>query len=90
MKFLKKGAKLIIKNPSYLFNQNKRNIKFHFDIFHGYGNLEKAINLLEKEDRNDFYNFVQSRGNPKLHYWCAEERFWKSSRKKQQNMINIE
>ena len=44
---------------------------------------------LQEENRimNDFYNFVQSRGNPKLHYWCAEERFWKSSRKKQQNMI---
>ena len=58
MKFIKYGMGTIIKKPSVLLNKNKRNIKFHFDIFHGYGNLEKAINLLEKEDRNDFYNFV--------------------------------
>jgi len=60
MKFIKYGMSTIIKKPSVLLNKNKRNIKFHFDIFHGYGNLENAINLLEEEDRNDFYNFVTS------------------------------
>ena len=34
MKFLKKGFKLIIKKPSYLFDSKKRNIKFHFCLLY--------------------------------------------------------
>ena len=34
MKFLKKGLKIIIKNPKVLINENSRNIKFHFDLMH--------------------------------------------------------
>ena len=34
------------------------NIKFQFDIFHGSGNIEKAINLLDKNEQNDFYKFI--------------------------------
>ena len=58
MKFLKKGFKLIIKNPKILFSQKSRNIKFHFDIWHGSKYMEKAIALLEQEERNDFNDFV--------------------------------
>jgi hypothetical protein len=36
----------------------KINIKFQFDIFHGVGNIEKAINILNKNEREDFYKFV--------------------------------
>ena len=55
MKFLKKGFKIIIKNPLILFRNKSRNIKFHFDLMHGEGNLEKAISLIDdKEDREDF------------------------------------
>ena len=32
MKFLKKGFKLIISNPKFLFSEKSRNIKFHFDL----------------------------------------------------------
>ena len=39
---------------------------------------------------NDFCNFIQSRGNPKLYYWDAEERFWNSSRKNHGNFILME
>ena len=39
----------MIKNPSLFFNKNKRNIKFHFDLMHGEGNLDKAIILLDKK-----------------------------------------
>ena len=59
-KFLKKNFKTMIKNPSLFFDKSKRNIKFHFDMMHGQGNLEKAINLLEKEDRSSFKDFVNS------------------------------
>jgi hypothetical protein len=60
MKFFKKNFKTMIKKPSLFFNKNKRNIKFHFDMMHGPGNLERAIDLLEKNDRDDFKNFVKT------------------------------
>ena len=60
MKFLKKGLKLIIKNPKILFNQKLRNIKFHFDLMHGENNLYKAIDLLDKDNKEDFRDYVNS------------------------------
>ena len=36
---------------------------FHFNTFHGYGKLEKAIELMNDEDRNDFRNFVLKRNS---------------------------
>ena len=48
------------KKPSLFFDSKKRNIKFHFDMMHGEGNLEKAINLLNIKDRNDFRDYVNS------------------------------
>ncbi len=59
MKLLKHGLKSLILNPKYLFKKN-RNIKFHFDSFHGYGKLDLAIDLLDEEDREDFRKFVNS------------------------------
>ncbi len=59
-KFIKKNLKIMIKNPSLFFNKNKRNIKFHFDMMHGHGNLDIAINLLDKKDQKDFNDFVNS------------------------------
>ena len=50
----------MILNPSLLFDKNKRNIKFHFDLMHGDGNLDKAISLLEINDRKDFDYFVNT------------------------------
>ena len=43
----------MIKNPILFFDENKRSIKFHFDMMHGNKNLDKAINLLDQEDRED-------------------------------------
>ena len=59
-KFLKKNFSKIIKNPSLLYDKKKRNIKFHFDLMHGSGNLDKAISLIDDNDRKDFNNFVNS------------------------------
>ena len=61
MKFIKKGIKIIMKNPSYLYNQSKRTIKFHFDIMHGENNLNKAINLLDDENKEDFKKYVNTK-----------------------------
>ena len=60
-KFFKKNLKKIITKPSLIFDKNKRNIKFHFDLMHGEGNLEKAISLLDSsDDRKDFNEFVNT------------------------------
>ena len=80
MKFLKHGFKLIVKNPSYLFDKNKRNIKFHFDLMHGHKNLDKAIELLEPEDRKDFNEFVSSKTyfNPQNMFICKSKKILKN------------
>ena len=57
-KMIKRGFRSLIKNPSIFFNPKKQSIKFHFDMHHGYGNLDKAIDLLDDDDKNDFRNFV--------------------------------
>ena len=41
----------------FLFKKNQ-NIKLHFDIFHGDGIIEKASELLENEDKDDFKKFI--------------------------------
>ena len=60
MKLLKRGWKNLIRNPLIFFNKNYQNIKVQFDMHHGFGNLIKAINLLDQEDRKEFLNFVKT------------------------------
>ena len=38
-------------------------IKVHFDMYHGFGNLDKAIELLDINDREDFRNYVNTAGS---------------------------
>ena len=42
-KFIKHNLKKMVLNPGLFFDANKRTIKFHFDMMHGHGNLDKAI-----------------------------------------------
>ena len=79
-KIWKKGKKIIIKNPLLLFNKNKRNIKFHFDLMHGYKNLDRAIELLDTEDRNDFKEFVNTETsfNPHNMFICKSKNILKN------------
>ena len=68
MKMIKRGFKSLIKNPLPFFNENKRTIKFHFDMWHGNGNLDKAIDLLDNNERDNFREYTRqnvsfSRGN---------------------------
>ena len=58
-KILKYGKISLLRNLKEIFN-SKFNIRFHFDMFHGNGNLDKAIELLPEKDKNDFYNFVRN------------------------------
>tara|TARA_B100000029_G_scaffold496587_1_gene563113 strand:- start:1708 stop:2517 length:810 start_codon:yes stop_codon:yes gene_type:complete len=58
MKILKHGKLALLKNPSAIFKKN-RNLKFNFDMYHGCGLLDKAINLLDSKNKDDFFNFVK-------------------------------
>ena len=60
MKFIKNGMKIFLKKPLLFFSKKKRNLNFNFDFMHGYNNLSKAIELLDKENKNDFRKFVNS------------------------------
>ena len=59
-KFIKQNLITMLKNPKFIINKNNRTIKFHFDMMHGEGNLEKAIDLLETSDRKDFLHYVST------------------------------
>tara|TARA_B100001057_G_scaffold473501_1_gene538059 strand:- start:2289 stop:3116 length:828 start_codon:yes stop_codon:yes gene_type:complete len=76
MKFIKKGLPLIISNPKFLFNKDKRNIKFHFDLMHGRNNLSKAIDLLDVNHRESFRKFVESEVsfNPHNMFICKSKK----------------
>ncbi len=68
MKVIKYGKMAIIKNPKALFSKEGRTIRWQFDMFHGVGNLDKAIDLLPGDVREDFRNFTRketsfARGN---------------------------
>ena len=57
MKLLKYGKISFLRNPKALFKSG-RSIRFQFDMFHGNGVLDKAIDVLEDKERDDFRNFV--------------------------------
>ena len=74
-KFIKHNIKTIFFNPSLLFLKNKRTIKFHFDMMHGKGNLDRAIVLLNQKDRSDFLDYVNTKTsfNPHNMFICKNE-----------------
>jgi len=62
-------------NPSFFFNKKKRTIKFHFDMMHGQGNLDKAIKVIDEKERIDFKNFVNKEVsfNPQNMFICKNK-----------------
>jgi len=60
IKMIKRGIKSIFKKPAIFFDESKQSVAFHFDMHHGYGNLKKAINLIDIEDRSEFQKFVDT------------------------------
>ena len=75
-KFIKKNLKTMILNPKLFLSKKKRNIKFHFDMMHGRGNLNKAIGLLDHNDREDFNYFVNTEVsfNPHNMFICNSKK----------------
>ena len=51
---------LLLFNPNILINKKKRNLKLHFDLYHGKGNLESAIKHLDVKNKNNFINYMQT------------------------------
>ena len=78
-KFVKRNLKKFLFNPKYLLKKN-RTIKFHFDMWHGEGNIDLAIELLEKEDRSDFNEFINSKQyfNPHNMFICKNKEILKN------------
>ncbi len=60
VKLLKRGFRSLIRDPKIFFNKDKQTVKLHFDMHHGFGNLDKAINLLDDSDRDEFRSFVEN------------------------------
>ena len=59
-KMIKRGWRNLINDPGIFFNKKKQTIKLHFDMYHGHGLLEKAIEKMNEKDRSKFKNFVNS------------------------------
>ncbi len=72
IKIIKKHFIKFLLNPSTLISKKKRTIKFHFDLFHGDGNLDLAIDLLDKKNKSDFKKFVYTKTsfNPHNMFIC--------------------
>jgi len=60
MKLIKRGWRNWIRNPLILLDVKKHNIKLQFDMFHGYGLLDEAVNLLKKEQKDAFKSFLNN------------------------------
>jgi hypothetical protein len=75
MKLIKRGWKNLIKDPLIFLDKKKHTIKLHFDMHHGYGILDEAIQLLKKKDRSEFANFVNhtSSFNPHIMFITKKE-----------------
>ena len=87
IKILKRGWRSIIKDPLILFNKHRENIHLHFDMHHGHGNMDKAIEMLDDNDRDEFKKFVKTNQffNPHLMFiakpkitneWFTKLFFW--------------
>lgn len=68
IKTIKYGKLALLRNPKAILFKKGRTIRWQFDMFHGNGNLDKAIELLPDKDRDDFRYFTRnensfSRGN---------------------------
>ena len=60
IKVIKYGKKAILNNPKAIFFKKGRTIGWQFDMFHGVGNLDKAIDLLPNTDREEFRQFTRN------------------------------
>jgi len=70
--------------------QNKTDIIFMIGIYWKNGDewtythltCNEATNKEEYRIMNEFNDFIKKQNNPKIWYWCADNRFWKQSEQK--------
>jgi hypothetical protein len=62
-KILKYGKRQLIKNPFVFLSKKTMTVKVHYDMYHGYGEMDKAIELLDDENREDFRKWVNTEGS---------------------------
>ena len=74
MKMIKRGLRNIMKDPSIFFIKKKQTIKLHFDMHHGYGILDKAIDCMNIRDREDFRKFVSKNSIFNPHIMCISKK----------------
>ena len=74
-KIIKYHLPKFLSQPSLFFDKKKRTLKLQFDLFHGKGNLERAINLLDKENKDDFQTFMNNENsfNPHNMFFCKKK-----------------
>tara|TARA_B100000989_G_scaffold275099_1_gene234391 strand:- start:3005 stop:3802 length:798 start_codon:yes stop_codon:yes gene_type:complete len=67
-KLIKRGWRNLVSNPLIFFKPSNQTIAIHFDMHHGFKNLNKAIELLDNENKRDFYHYVNSKDyyNPNI------------------------
>ena len=70
IKIIKRGWRNLINDPSIIFINKKETISFHFDMHHGYKNLEKAAKLLDNNDRDDFLSYINTNSFYNPHIMC--------------------
>ena len=63
IKILKRGWKNLINDPLILFDNKRENIKLHFDMHHGYGNLDLAIEEIDEIDKDEFKKFIRQKNH---------------------------
>ena len=59
MKVLKYGKLALLRNPKAILNKG-RTIRFHFDMHHGNGIIDRATKLLGPEDKDDFNFYIRN------------------------------
>ena len=74
MKMIKRGLRNIIKDPSIFFIKKKQTIKLHFDMHHGFGVLDRAIDCMNVGDREDFRKFVSKNSIFNPHIMCISKK----------------
>ena len=60
MKLIKRGWRNILMDPSIVNQKKKQSIRLHFDMHHGFGVLDKAIDKMNVKDRERFRKFVNT------------------------------
>jgi len=78
LKVLKYGKMALFRNPGAILRK-KRNIRFQFDMFHGNGMLDKAIELLTDNDKKDFLEYIykETSFNPANMFICKSKDIMK-------------